>query len=74
MRQTVIGEMGFFRAAPRAVSISADGPATIYTLSRENWERLRSDHPAVHEAFLRFIIRILSDRLELAHKEIAALT
>jgi SulP family sulfate permease len=73
-RQTVVGEMGFFRHAPRAVTICAEGPTVTHCLSRERWERLRREQPDVHEALLIFIIRTLSDRLELAHKEIAALT
>jgi CRP-like cAMP-binding protein len=73
-QQTVLGEMGFFRALPRAATIAAEGPVLIFTLSRANLARLQSEHPAIYEAFLQFVIRALSDRLELAHKEIAALT
>ena len=72
-RQTVLGEMGFFRDSRRAATVSAEGAALIYTLSRSNLERMRHERPALYEAFLRFIIRTLSDRLELAHKELAAL-
>ena len=32
--QTVIGEMGFFRQASRAATVSSDGPTTLYTLTR----------------------------------------
>lgn len=73
-QQTVLGEMGFFRATPRAATIVAEGSVLIYTLSQANLTRLQSERPAVYEAFLQFVIRTLSDRLELAHKEIAALS
>jgi hypothetical protein len=35
---------------------------------------MRRERPELYEALLRFVIRTLSDRLELAHKEVAALT
>ena len=73
-RRTVLGEMGFFREVRRAATISTEGSALIYTLSRRNLERMQRERPELYEAFLRFIIRALSDRLELAHKEVAALT
>lgn len=73
-QQTALGEMGFFRATPRAATIAAEGPVLIYTLSRTTLARMRSEHPTVYEAFLQFVIRTLADRLELAHKEIAALS
>jgi SulP family sulfate permease len=73
-RHTVLGEMGFFRGARRAATVSSEGPAVIHTLSRDNLERMRRERPELYEALLRFVIRTLSDRLELAHKEVAALT
>ena len=72
-RQTVLGEMGFFRNVRRAATISTEGSALIYTLSRVSLERMQRERPELHGAFLCFIIRTLSDRLELAHKEVSAL-
>ena len=49
---TVLGEMGFFRHSVR--SVSSDGPATVFTLSRTNFERMRHERPdlagALHAA------------------------
>ena len=72
-QQTVLGEMGFFRGARRAATVRAEGPALIYTLSRPSLEHMRRERPDVYEFLLRFVIRTLSDRLEFAHKEVAAL-
>lgn len=73
-RQTVVGEMGFFRRTSRAAMISAEGPAVIYSLTRESLERMQLQDPQVYAAFLGFVIRTLSDRLELANQEVSALT
>jgi SulP family sulfate permease len=72
-QQTVLGEMGYFRGTRRAATIRAEGPALIYTLSRPSLEQMQRERPDLYESVLRFVIRILSDRLELAHKEVAAL-
>lgn len=72
-RQTVLGEMGFFRGARRAATISSQGPTVIYTLSRASLDRMQRERSDLYDAFLRFVIRTLSDRLEQAHKEVSAL-
>lgn len=72
-QRTVIGEMGFFRGSTRSASISAQTPATLYTLTVGSFERLQRDDPALHQAMLTFFIRTLADRVERAQVEIAAL-
>ena len=51
---TVLGEMGFFRHSVRSATVSSDGPATVFTLSRTNFERMRRERPdlagALHAA------------------------
>ena len=71
--QTVVGEMGFFRGVPRAASVIADGPTVVYVLTRERYTRLLADDPELGALFLQFIVRVLSDRVAFANKEIAAL-
>lgn len=70
---TVVGEMGFFRGLARAASVVADERATVYVMSRRSYERLVAMEPALGAAFLAFIVRALSDRVEFANAEIAAL-
>jgi SulP family sulfate permease len=72
-RRTVIGEMGFFRNVPRGATIAAEGPTLVYSLTRAGLARMQREHPRIYEAFLRFFVRKLSDRLELANREVAAL-
>jgi sulfate permease, SulP family len=70
---TVVGEMGFFRVVPRAATVSSEGPADLFTLTRANFERMRRERPDLANAFGDFIIRIMSDRIDSANREIAAL-
>lgn len=71
--RTVVGEMGFFRGQPRAATIAAESAATLFTLSKERFLRLKSEDPEIAAAFLEFIVRALSDRLEFANQGLAAL-
>jgi SulP family sulfate permease len=70
---TVVGEMGFFRRAVRSASISSDSPATVFTLTRANFDRMRGERPDLAGDFVEFILRTMADRIEAANREIAAL-
>jgi len=70
---TVVGEMGFFRHSLRSATVSSDGPATLFTLTRANLERMRRDRPDLASALDEFIMRILADRIDFANREVAAL-
>ena len=73
MTHTVIGEMGFFRRSLRSATVTSEGSATIFTLTRANFERMRRERPDLANAFSDFIVRILSYRIETANREISAL-
>jgi SulP family sulfate permease len=70
---TVVGEMGFFRHAARSATVSSDGPATLFTLTRANFERMRRERPDLASAFDDFILRILADRIDFANHALEAL-
>ena len=72
--QTVVGEMGFFRRSARSATVSSDGPATLYTLTRVNLEKMRRERPDLASAFDDFILRILADRIEFANSQVATLS
>lgn len=72
--QTVVGEMGFFRQSSRSATVSSDGPVTVYTLTRVNFEKMRRERPDLANAFDDFILRILADRIEFANRQVAALS
>lgn len=70
---TVVGEMGFFRHMIRTAAVVAEDSVVVYTLTQANFERLQTEQPEIAVAFLRFIARLLADRLEFANRETAAL-
>jgi sulfate permease, SulP family len=71
---TVVSEMGFFRRSARSAIISADGPATLFTLTRPNFARSRQERPDLASAFYDFILRILADRTDFANRTITTMT
>ncbi len=70
---TVVGEMGFYRGVPRTASVIAEGPTVIFRLTWEAFDRMQAEDPAAAAALHKLIIRLLSDRLEFANREISAL-
>jgi sulfate permease, SulP family len=62
--------MGFFQLSLRSASVSSEGPAVLFTLTRANFERMRPD---LASAFDDFMIRILSDSIHIRDREVAAL-
>ena len=70
---TVVGEMGFFRRTPRAASVVAEERAVLYVLTRDAYDRLFDANPRLAAEFLQFIVRALSDRMDVANREITAL-
>jgi SulP family sulfate permease len=70
---TVVGEMGFYRGVPRTASVVAEGPTVIYRLTQEAFDKMQEEDPTSAAALHKLIIRLLSDRLEFANREISAL-
>lgn len=73
MTHTVVGEMGFFRQTVRAASVSSDGAAILFTLTRADFNRMHRERPDLATAFVEFIVRVMAERIENANREIAAL-
>ncbi len=71
--QTVIGEMGFYRGQPRAATIRAEEPTVVYRLTRKSFIRMHKKDPEIVSSFHRIIVRVLSDRLDVADRELSAL-
>jgi SulP family sulfate permease len=71
--QTVVGEMGFFSHATRSATVTAEGPSTVLTLTRDRFECLRRERPDVASAFYEFLLRTLSDRIRLTEKLVLAM-
>ncbi len=73
MGHTIVGEMGFYRRLPRTASIIAEELTVVYRLTRESFDRMQQEDPEAAAAFHKLIIRLLSDRLDFANREISAL-
>ena len=71
--RSVVGEMGFFRRVARSATVSSEGPATRYTLTRANYERLQRERPDLAVAFTDFLLRTLADRINVSERMVAAL-
>ena len=70
---TIIGEMGFYRGAPRTANVVAEEKTVVYRLSKESFDRMEQEDPDCAAALHQLVIRLLSDRLDFASREIAAL-
>jgi SulP family sulfate permease len=70
---TIVGEMGFYRHVPRTASVIAEVPTVVYRLRREAFDKMQAADPEAAAALHKLIIRLLSDRLEFANREISAL-
>lgn len=71
--RTVVGEMGFIRRLPRFATVATEGPATVYTLSRAAFERLRRERPELATAFVEFLLRSLAERLTVTQRTVSAM-
>jgi SulP family sulfate permease len=72
-RQTIVGEMGFFRRGRRTANVEIEQDSVLYTMSRAAFERMRQERPEAVVSLLAFVIRVMADRLEFANTEIAAM-
>jgi SulP family sulfate permease len=72
--RSVVGEMGFFRRVPRSATVSAEGPATRFTLTRAAYERMRRERPDLAIAFDDFLLRTLADRMNMSERVVAAMS
>jgi SulP family sulfate permease len=70
---TVIGEMGFYRHVPRTANVVAEAPTVVYRLTQDAFDKMQEKDPAAAAALHKLIIRLLSDRLEFANREVSAL-
>lgn len=70
---TAVGEMGFFRGSTRSATVATEGTATLYTLTRVGFERMRRERPELAMLFVEFMLRMLAERLVVTERTAAAL-
>jgi SulP family sulfate permease len=72
-RHAVVGEMGFFLDQPRSAALRADQDSVLWALDRAAWDRLEAEAPQVVSALQAYLVRLQSERLAFANRQIAAL-
>jgi SulP family sulfate permease len=63
---TTVGEMGLISSQPRSATIRAEAPSVLYSLSRDGYERIKAENPALGQALLSYIVAVMSERLSFA--------
>lgn len=70
---TLVGEIGFFLDAPRSASLLAGPEAFAWALSHDALADLTKTRPELLPALFVYIIRLQSERLTFANRQIVAL-
>jgi len=62
---TVFGEVGFYLGTPRTASVIIDTSGELFVLSQAANARLEQEHPHIAAALHKFMIRVITRRLQL---------
>ena len=62
---TVFGEVGFYLGSVRTASVIVDQGGDLYVLNQEANARLEQEHPHIAAAMHKFMIRVITRRLQL---------
>ena len=62
---TVFGEVGFYLGTPRTATVIIDKAGELYVLNQANNARLEAEHPHIAAALHKFMIRVITRRLQL---------
>ena len=72
-RHTTVGEMGLITRSPRSATIQAEAASVLYELDAEAFERIKREHPALSQALLAYVVRVMAERLSFANRAIGVL-
>ena len=72
-KHTIIGEMGLLTRRPRSASIVAETPSVLYALSADAYDSLRRENPALTQALLTYVVKIMGERLSYSNQTIGIL-
>ena len=72
-RHTTIGEMGLITQRPRSATIEAEVESVVYEFREEDYEQLKNEKPALTQALLTYVIRVMAERLGFASRLIGVL-
>jgi SulP family sulfate permease len=72
-QHTTIGEMGLITQRPRSATVEAEVASVVYEFRIEDYERLKIDKPALIQALLTYVIKVMAERLGFASRLIGVL-
>ena len=72
-RHTTVGEMGLITRSPRSATIQAEAASVLYELDWDAFERIKREHPALSQALLAYVVRVMAERLSFANRAIGVL-
>jgi sulfate permease, SulP family len=72
-RHTTVGEMGLITRSPRSATIQAETASVLYELEADAFERIKTEHPALSQALLAYVIAVMTERLSFANRVIGVL-
>ncbi len=72
-RHTTVGEMGLITRSPRSATIQAETASVLYELDADAFERIKHEQPALSQALLAYVIRVMTERLSFANRLIGVL-
>jgi len=72
-QNTTIGEMGLLTRQPRSANIVAEENSILYELNAESYDQITSEHPALTQALLTYVMTVMSERLRFANQTIGIL-
>jgi SulP family sulfate permease len=70
---TTVGEMGLITQSPRSATIQAEAASVLYILDADAFERIKREQPALSQALLAYVIKVLTERLSFANRLIGVL-
>ena len=65
--------MGLITHRPRSATIQAERPSILYELAVSDFDAIQKDDPALSQALLRYVTRVMAERLSFATKVIGIL-
>jgi SulP family sulfate permease len=70
---TLVGEVGFFLGVPRSANLLCAPEAIVWSLSRQAFDQFVQAHPKEALALTIYVIRLQSERLTFANRQIGSL-
>ena len=72
-RHTTVGEMGLITGQVRSATVEAEVASVLYVLKGNAFERIKKSNPALCQALLTYVIKVMAERLSFANRTIGAL-